>query len=430
MKYTAKFLLESKNNREGEMRIRFRVRWNKTTAQFLVQYTVNAEKWSAETNRCKPSTTHGKHKIQANVINKELQRYEDITEHIFNDAYRNNKVLTQSEFKIAFDDATGKNPAPKQERSFFDAYDEFTTSQGLSNSWTKATFTKFASIKLHLLTFDKDLSFEQLNEAKLQQFVSYQQTKEAMQLTFEKAEIGLRNTTIQKNIAFIKWFLRWSSNKEYYSGNLHNTFRPKLKGTDGNSKVVIYLTWDELLKLFNFNFKQESIQHVRDVFCFCCFTSLRYSDVAKLRRSDVKDKFIRVVTQKTADGLKIELNKYSLAILDKYKEIHFDNDLALPIISNAKMNVHLKTMAKLAGINDQVRVVYFIGSTRYEEVYPKHELITTHCGRRTFIVNALYLGIPAEVVMSWTGHSDYESMKPYIAIVDELKQTSMDKFNK
>ena len=428
MKYTVKFLLESKNNREGEMRIRFRVRWNKTTAQFLVPYTVNGDKWSFETNRCKPSTTHGKHKIQANIINRELQRYEDLTETIFSNSTKNKTILTPVEFKALFDVSIGK-VEPKEEHLFFDVYDEFTTSQGLSNSWTKATFTKFAAIKLHLQTFDSDLSFDKLSEEKLQEFVSYQQSKEAMQLTHEKAEIGLRNTTIQKNIAFVKWFLRWANNKEYYSGNLHNTFRPKLKGVDGNSKVIIYLTWQELLKVYDFNFKQESIQHVRDVFCFCCFTSLRYSDVAKLRRSDVKDKFIRVVTQKTADGLKIELNKYSLAILDKYKDVQFENDLALPVISNVKMNVHLKTMAELAGLKDKVRVVYFIGSKRYEEVYPKYELITTHCGRRTFIVNALYLGIPAEVVMSWTGHSDYESMKPYIAIVDELKQTSMDKFN-
>ena len=70
-----------------------------------------------------------------------------------------------------------------------------------------------------------------------------------------------------------------------------------------------------------------------------------------------------------------------------------------------------------------------IGNKRYEEVYPKYELLTTHCGRRTFIVNSLYLGIPAEVVMKWTGHTDYDSMKPYVKIVDELKEESMRKFD-
>jgi integrase len=165
------------------------------------------------------------------------------------------------------------------------------------------------------------------------------------------------------------------------------------------------------------------------VFCFTCFTSLRYSDVAKLSRSDVKGTFISIVTQKTTDGLKIELNKYSKAILDKYKDIPFQNNKALPVISNVRMNIYLKELGQLAGLNDPQRIVYFKGNQRLEEVYPKYELLTTHCGRRTFIINALYLGIPAEVVMKWTGHSDFKAMKPYVKIVDELKEQQMNKFN-
>ena len=52
-----------------------------------------------------------------------------------------------------------------------------------------------------------------------------------------------------------------------------------------------------------------------------------------------------------------------------------------------------------------------------------------HAGRRTFICNALALGIPAQVVMKWTGHSDYKAMKPYIDIADDIKANAMNKFN-
>ena len=48
---------------------------------------------------------------------------------------------------------------------------------------------------------------------------------------------------------------------------------------------------------------------------------------------------------------------------------------------------------------------------------------------RTFVVNYLRLGISAEVIMKWTGHSDFTAMKPYVAIVDELKKESMAKYN-
>ena len=37
--------------------------------------------------------------------------------------------------------------------------------------------------------------------------------------------------------------------------------------------------------------------------------------------------------------------------------------------------------------------------------------------------------ISPNIVMKWTGHSDYEAMKPYIDIVDSIKAQSMTKFN-
>jgi integrase len=53
----------------------------------------------------------------------------------------------------------------------------------------------------------------------------------------------------------------------------------------------------------------------------------------------------------------------------------------------------------------------------------------THAGRRTFICNAILLGIPANVIMKWTGHSDYKAMKPYIDVADETKACAMSKFD-
>ena len=86
-------------------------------------------------------------------------------------------------------------------------------------------------------------------------------------------------------------------------------------------------------------------------------------------------------------------------------------------------------MAKLCGIDKPVTEVYYKGNERIEEVKPKYEKICTHTARRTFISNALMKGIPVNVVMKWTGHSDYNAMKPYIAIADTAKKDEMDKFN-
>lgn len=49
--------------------------------------------------------------------------------------------------------------------------------------------------------------------------------------------------------------------------------------------------------------------------------------------------------------------------------------------------------------------------------------------RRTFIVNALSRGISPTIVMKWTDHASYSSMKSYIDIVDSIKATEMAKMN-
>ena len=55
--------------------------------------------------------------------------------------------------------------------------------------------------------------------------------------------------------------------------------------------------------------------------------------------------------------------------------------------------------------------------------------VHTQGDAQTFICNALALGIPAQVVMKWTGHSDYKAMKPYIDIADDIKANAMSRFN-
>ena len=148
-----------------------------------------------------------------------------------------------------------------------------------------------------------------------------------------------------------------------------------------------------------------------------------------MKRTDIFPDHIFVVTQKTADGIKIELNNISQAILNKYKKMRFKNNLALPVVSNQKMNDALKEMGFKAGIKSPQRIVYFRQNERIEEVHPKYALLSCHCGRRTFVVNGLYLGIPPIVIMEWTGHYDYKSMKPYTKVVNKLKEKEMTKFN-
>jgi len=420
---------------KSDAKLRMRIRYGGgSLVNFNVGYRVDIDKWIKDAQRCKPGTTHGKKKIPAGEINAEIQRLEQLADNVFKSFEISGEVPNPDQIRNEFNIANGKQTGstPKGKKNFFGLFDEFTSSMGVQNEWTEATFTKFASIRSHLHAFNPNLSLTNLSENDLQGFVIYLHgihVPKAPEKDGKKQyQVGLRNTTISKTLAFVRWFLRWAYGRGYYEGKLHLTWRPKFKGTD---KEVIHLTWTELIDLYNYKVPESKqyLERVKDVFCFQCFTSLRYSDVAKLSRSDIRDTFISIVTQKTGDGLKIELNNYSKAILDKYKDFPFPDGKALPVISNVKMNEYLKELGELAGINEMQRITYFLGNKRVEEVHPKYDLLTTHCGRRTFIVIALHLGIPAEVVMSFTGHSDYSAMKPYIKIVDELKKQEMNKFN-
>jgi integrase len=272
-------------------------------------------------------------------------------------------------------------------------------------------------LRNHLKAFKKSLSFDFFDDDGLLAYVEFLRLKKNM-----------KNSTIGKQMSFLKWFLRWCYHRGYHENRAFETFKPKLKSTQ---KKVIFLTREELTMLEQCEIpaEQNYLSRVRDVFLFCCYTGLRYSDVSNLRKSDVKEDRIEITTVKTTDSLTIELNKYSRAILEKYKDAEFEDYKVLPVISNQKMNTYLHDLCKLAKINEPIRLTYYKGNERIDKVEPKYKLIGTHCGRRTFICNALSLGIPAQVVMKWTGHSDYKAMKPYIDVADDIKAKAMEKFN-
>lgn len=415
------FLLD-KEKSKSDAKLRYRIKWNGNTVSFNVGYRVDIDKWSPDGQRCKNNTTHSTKKVHSSVINKAIQSYEDICDNIFFIFEQKEIIPTPDEFKDEFNQRLGKKV--KRQRTLFGYHTEFMIEQGKESQWEESTYKEHRTIHRRLKDFAPDLEFEDLTKQGLSMFVDYMHT-----VPINSKKKGLKNSSIRKNLDNLKWFLRWATEKGYNKELAFTTFQPKLKEV---KNTVVYLTWDELMLIYNFtpSSTRSNLEKVKDVFCFCCFTSLRYSDVANLKRSNVFEDYILVTTIKTYDTLRIELNKYSKAILEKYKDEEYENNLALPVISNQKMNDGLKELGELCGINEPVSITYYKGSERIDEVYKKYELLTTHCGRRTFISNAIMLGIPPEVVMKWTGHEDYRTMKPYIAIADKEKKNAMDLFNK
>ena len=402
--------------------IRMRVNFASKRIEFTTGYRIDSAKWDADKQRVKNGCSN-KLKQSASEINASLLEYYTEIQSIFKRFEVEDVMPTPEQIKEAFNalhKPVSEEPKPKKEAlpcDFFQVFDDFVEDCGRQNNWTDSTFEKFAAVKNHLTNFREGLTFEFFDERGLNDYVGYLRDVKEM-----------RNTTIGKQLSFLKWFLRWAFKKGVHQNNAYDSYKPKLKSTQ---KKIIFLTWDELNRLREFKIpsNKQALERVRDVFLFQCFTGLRYSDVFNLRRSDIKGDHIEVTTVKTSDSLIIELNNHSKAILDKYKDVAFEDDKVLPVITNQKMNDYLKELAEMARIDEPVRQTYYRGNERIDEVTPKYALLGTHAGRRTFICNALALGIPPQVVMKWTGHSDYKAMKPYIDIADDIKANAMSKFN-
>jgi integrase len=402
-----------------DAKLRLRVRWNNNAASFNVGYRVDIDKWSNEAQRCKANSFHGKRKIPAAIINREITRFENATQAIFNRYDMSGKTPDEATFRAEFNGELGrkKKAAQNAPNGFWGVWQEFLRIVGGMNNWADTTCKEFKVLQNHIISYDKDISLDKINDNYLQGFMTH------------LFAIPLKNITARNKIQNFKQFLKWAYKNNYYNGKAHETFEPKLKGISSKLRPVIFLTWNELQHLYYLKMPEKTLEYIKDVFCFCCFTGLRYSDVKKLQKVDIKETFFNVISKKDVDPLKIELNDYSRAIIDKYADVSFPNNRALPVYSCWEMNRNLKIIGKIAEFNDYIRKVYFVGSRRYENTYPKWELLTTHVGRKTFIVNAIFLGISTEVVMKWTGHADYAAMKPYIEIVDSLKEREMKKFN-
>ena len=449
IKRNAAFRLFAYGKDKNRYQIRFRVTFNsqrldlKTGCQL-----VDAKAWDDEAQLVK-SGYKGPKGETALAINNELRNIKDQMDSTFKFFEAIDQIPTPSQLQKKYEDRLNGSvpqkpaPEPKKERKpkehdFFKVYDMFLKECGEKNAWTEATFEKMEAMRVDLTTFKKNIKFSDLTEATLTEFVAYMRDSKKLRTPRKKKGerddydqedlVGLKNSTIEKKLGYLRWFLNWATDRGYNTNLDYKKFHPTLKMTQ---RKVIYLTKEEIARVRDLELSESQayLDPIRDIFLFCCFSGLRHSDVNNLRRSDIKGDHIEVTTVKTADSISIELNKVTRDILEKYKDTPFKDNKALPNYTNQAMNRDIKELCRLAGIDEEIRVTTYKGNVRTDKIQPKWELVGTHTGRRTFIVNALSLGITPNIVMKWTGHSDYKAMKPYIDIVDSIKASSMTKFD-
>ena len=213
----------------------------------------------------------------------------------------------------------------------------------------------------------------------------------------------VRNCANNSAVKYIKNFQKIINiclDNEWITKNPFANYKSKVVAPD-----IRCLTEDELSTVKTKIFRTERLSQVRDIFIFCCYTGLAYSDVKKLALENIildqnKEKWIKVKRTKTKVEARIPVLPAANEIIDKYSRCPkcLNEEKVLPVLSNQKMNEYLKEIATLCGLDLD---------------------ITFHTARHTFATTVtLNNGVPLETVSKMLGHSSIQMTQHYAKLQD------------
>jgi integrase len=271
------------------------------------------------------------------------------------------------------------------------------------------TIQSHTTTRRHLVAFETaykvTLELDRLDTVHLDKYAAYLRNV-----------VGLLDNSLWKEAKNLRAFLRHAEGLGLAVHPAYRSFQFPMY-----EPRPVYLTRLELEQLAGLDLEGEPrLRAVRDMFLLQCFTGLRYSDLAQLRPENIHGDTLRLTARKTGDTLTIPLLATARAILARYPD-------RLPVVSNGRMNIHLKEIGKRAGLLTPWQTVERKGTTRLERIAPKWELIGTHTGRRTFVTLALEQGMRPEIVMRITGHKNSKTLQRYIVATPEVAARELER---
>ena len=152
---------------------------------------------------------------------------------------------------------------------------------------------------------------------------------------------------------------------------------------------------------------------VRNRFLIGAFSGMRVSDFSRFSESNIVDGMITMRTRKTDTPIAIPLHPVIQRILES------DFDLS-KTISDQKMNVYIKVVAKMAGIDEKVTICEHRGGEVKEIRIEKYALISTHTARRSFATHLQRSKVPLSSISMALGHKKVTTTMRYLRLgVDE-----------
>jgi Site-specific recombinase XerD len=399
-------LRKDKATQDGLMPIRIIFRINSTVIKRNTGLSCRQNDW--HNNRVKSNLKKEAY-YGYDEINEKLQKIESKIQDISLYSRANKIDITKDFFIERFD--SNDEVIVSSEFDFFLCFKEYIDKGKLTK--TPNTIKGQTTIKNYLKFFCEEneilLSFDKIDNDFFESLRDYSyETKKMKQNYFAKV------------IKVLKSFLNWATEKGYNTNREFEKFKASEHDID-----IVYLTFEELMKLYEKDFDTDRLSQVRDFYCMGCFTGLRFSDLSKLHLANISEDHIILSIQKTkTQNHAIKLNKYAKAILEKYKGTIYE---PLPVISPQKFNEYIKDCCELAEIIQPFTIHWFVGNKKNTLTQPKCKFITSHTARKTFITNSLLLGMEPKAIKKIANIKKDAVLDKYMKVTEAFTDEQMDK---
>ena len=210
-------------------------------------------------------------------------------------------------------------------------------------------------------------------------------------------EKGNSKTTTYKAVNILVWFLNWATDQGYNVYRSYRTFYKRMGTATEPARTPLNLYWDELMKIKEFKTDNRRTERVRDLFCFMCFSGVRFSELQALKKEDITQNEM-MIRKRNGNSRRLPLNRYAKEISSVYENKYYLNNAAFPSMSIITMNKYLRLIGKEVKLNRQVP------NLRGEPgKIPLFDRLTAGMAVNTFVANAIELQIPVEIISRFTG---------------------------
>ena len=387
------FIRKTRADKYGMAPIFLRITVNSQRSEISVRRKVNPANWNASAGKIKGCTR------LVNEINEYLDEIRHKIYRIHSKMVAKGKPLDVGTIRDKF---LGTD---KKEKSLLALYQDHNLQihQLVGKEYSLGRYYQHNRTKNHLTSFilseyhKEDIALRKVDLEFINRFEHYL-------LTNNK---GGRNT-ITKYLTNFKKIMRIAFANNWIKKDPFYHWKAVWKSVEREA-----LNEHELRQLIDSKLNGDRLNQVKDIFIFCCFTGLSYSDVKKLSSNHIAfgmngQKWIKTKRTKTKTKSSIPLLPMAENILKKYASIEkvADTSLLLPVISNQKMNDYLKEIAGILKINKN---------------------LTFHLARHTFATTVtLANGVPIESVSRMLGHRSLRTTQIYAKVIDRKLQEDME----